>query len=104
MIARSIQTLQRVEPEYIAADTRVEEETLPGYRAERYFPVNIGDTFRSRYQIITKLGYGVTSTTCLCRDLLYALIRTVPSYHCCLDEGESTPDVESSRWDQRAGT
>ncbi|KAJ1706752.1 srpk [Aspergillus flavus] len=47
----------------------VEEETLPHYIAERYYPVRIGEIFQSRYQVLTKLGYGSASTIWLCRDL-----------------------------------
>ncbi|EAW14130.1 uncharacterized protein ACLA_071630 [Aspergillus clavatus NRRL 1] len=46
-----------------------EEETLPGYVKERYYPVRIGEVFRSRYQVVTKLGFGSSSTVWLCRDL-----------------------------------
>ncbi|PLB43275.1 kinase domain protein [Aspergillus steynii IBT 23096] len=47
----------------------VEEETLPHYRPEEYYPVNIGDVYQARYQITGKLGYGAYSTSWLCRDL-----------------------------------
>lgn len=46
-----------------------EEESLPGYLKERDYPVRIGEIFRSRYQIVTKLGFGSSSTVWLCRDL-----------------------------------
>ncbi|PTU17531.1 hypothetical protein P175DRAFT_0504826 [Aspergillus ochraceoroseus IBT 24754] len=46
-----------------------EEETLPGYLKERYYPVHIGEVFRSRYQVMTKLGFGSSSTVWLCQDL-----------------------------------
>ncbi|EFE38488.1 hypothetical protein TRV_06817 [Trichophyton verrucosum HKI 0517] len=48
---------------------KIEEERFGDYVAERYYPVNIGEIFCSRYQIITKLGFGATSTIWLCRDL-----------------------------------
>jgi serine/threonine-protein kinase SRPK3 len=46
-----------------------EEETLPGYRASSYYPVNIGEVFAGRYQAVVKLGFGSSSTVWLCRDL-----------------------------------
>lgn len=46
----------------------VEEERFPGYVAERYYPVHIWETFQSRYKVITKLGFGASSTIWLCRD------------------------------------
>ena len=56
---------------------KVEEETLPYYLAERYYPVRIGEIFRSRYQVLTKLGYGSASTIWLCRDLQYVLNTSI---------------------------
>lgn len=53
----------------VAADIKMEEETLTNYRAERYYPVRIGDVFRYKYQIVAKLGFGMYSTVWLCRDL-----------------------------------
>jgi serine/threonine-protein kinase SRPK3 len=53
----------------LPTDTKVEEETLPGYVASRYYPVQIGEVFRARYQIVGKLGFGATSTVWLARDL-----------------------------------
>lgn len=50
-------------------EDRIEEETLPFYNPDRYYPVHIGQVFKSRYQVTAKLGYGVNSTVWLCRDL-----------------------------------
>jgi serine/threonine-protein kinase SRPK3 len=47
----------------------VEEETIPDYRAQRYYPVVFGEVFSERYQVVGKLGYGSSSTIWLCRDL-----------------------------------
>ncbi|OJD13964.1 hypothetical protein AJ78_05651 [Emergomyces pasteurianus Ep9510] len=46
----------------IDASENIEEETLPNYKAEKYYPAQIGEVFNNRYQIVGKLGYGVTST------------------------------------------
>ncbi|EWG53616.1 CMGC/SRPK protein kinase [Fusarium verticillioides 7600] len=46
-----------------------EEEEIPGYEASRFYPVEIGEVFRGRYQAVTKLGYGSSSTIWLARDL-----------------------------------
>jgi hypothetical protein len=48
---------------------KIEEENLPDYLKERYYPVQIGEGFSTRYQVITKLGFGSSSTVWLCRDL-----------------------------------
>lgn len=47
----------------------IEEEELPLYKPENYYPVHIGEVFLSRYQVVSKLGYGTSSTVWLCRDL-----------------------------------
>ncbi|PGH04662.1 CMGC/SRPK protein kinase [Blastomyces parvus] len=68
---------QRVSPltfpssgfDLLDASESIEEETLPTYRAEKYYPARIGEIFNDRYQIVGKLGYGVTSTVWLGRDL-----------------------------------
>jgi hypothetical protein len=48
---------------------RFEEERLPSYKAEEFFPVRLGDIYRSRYRVVAKLGFGTASTVWLCRDL-----------------------------------
>ncbi|KAJ7151047.1 kinase-like domain-containing protein [Mycena filopes] len=53
----------------ISASELVEEERLPDYLATRYYPVRIGELLASRYQVVGKLGFGVTSTVWLARDL-----------------------------------
>lgn len=54
----------------------IEEETLPDYDAEHFYPAHIGDTLNARYSVLGKLGYGVTSTVWLCRDLTRYLVST----------------------------
>lgn len=48
---------------------KLEEEQLPGYSPEDFYPVKIGDVFQSRYQVAGKLALGGHSTVWLCRDL-----------------------------------
>ncbi|GLB19749.1 hypothetical protein AtubIFM61612_009665 [Aspergillus tubingensis] len=48
---------------------KLEEETLPWYSPEGFYPVRVGEVFQSRYQVVGKLGYGGYSTIWLCRDL-----------------------------------
>ena len=55
----------------IPSSQRVEEETLPDYVASRYYPANVGEVLRDRYQVVGKLGYGTSSTVWLARDLRY---------------------------------
>lgn len=55
--------------ETIQADQPVEEEELPDYKADRFYPVKLGDIFQDRYQTLAKLGSGSSSTSWLARDL-----------------------------------
>lgn len=57
--------------ETISPNEKLEEERLPSYNYEEYYPIRIGEVINSRYQIVAKLGYGVTSTVWLSRDLQY---------------------------------
>ena len=52
----------------LCLDRSVEEETLPAYDPEEFYPVHIGDVFNGKYQVLGKLGFGANSTVWLCRD------------------------------------
>ncbi|KAG8801965.1 hypothetical protein FRC16_010722 [Serendipita sp. 398] len=54
----------------IASSQLVEEETWEWYKPEEFYPVHIGEVFKSQYQVVGKLGYGAYGTAWLCRDLL----------------------------------
>jgi hypothetical protein len=51
----------------------VEEEKRKGPWKGEYYPVVLGSVLDSRYQVVGKLGFGVSSTVWLARDLRYAL-------------------------------
>ncbi|QUC23494.1 uncharacterized protein UV8b_07735 [Ustilaginoidea virens] len=55
--------------ELIDPSQKVEEERLPFYNRDEYYPMRIGDVVYGHYQIVAKLGYGTTSTVWLSRDL-----------------------------------
>lgn len=47
----------------------IEEETLPKYSYQTFYGVKIGEKLNNgRYEIITKLGFGMTATVWLARD------------------------------------
>lgn len=48
--------------EKLPLDHKVEEETVPQYKAEKFDPVRLGEVFCSKYQIVAKLGFGTSST------------------------------------------
>lgn len=58
----------------IPVETPIDEETLPYYAAEQFYPVHIGDVYDSRYRVAGKLGFGAYSTSWLCWDLRYDAI------------------------------
>lgn len=49
---------------------RIEEETWEWYTPDEFYPVRIGQVFKSKYQVVGKLGYGAYATVWLCRDLV----------------------------------
>jgi hypothetical protein len=57
-----------MEPRALSASLPVEEETLPNYDPDEFYPVRIGDAFNGKYLVIGKLGFGANSTVWLCRD------------------------------------
>lgn len=56
--------------ELLDQSQELDEETLPTYQPEKYYPVNQGEIVNDRYQILAKIGYGVTSTVWLAKDLM----------------------------------
>ncbi|GAB0135269.1 hypothetical protein EsDP_00003614 [Epichloe bromicola] len=50
-------------------DRNIEEEELPEYDPDHFYPVRLGEIFDGRFQTVTKLGYGSSSTIWLARDL-----------------------------------
>jgi len=57
--------------ELVSSSVVLDEEMFDDYSTERYYPVNIGDVFASRYQVLGKLGFGSSSTVWLGRDLRF---------------------------------
>lgn len=65
--------LRKYHPARMNTAQLLEEETLPFYKHEQYYPVKIGQILDSSYKILGKLGYGSYSTVWLARD-----VRCVP--------------------------
>lgn len=53
----------------LPSEAPIEEETVPGYEASSYFPVEPGYVFNQRYEALAKLGWGSCSTAWLVRDI-----------------------------------
>lgn len=62
----------------ISVEDKIEEETIPNYKPESFYPVRLGEVFISRYQVVAKLGFGTSSTVWLCRDLEYVIAAFSP--------------------------
>ncbi|KAM0424572.1 hypothetical protein ACHAPT_010291 [Fusarium lateritium] len=55
----------------LPVEAKIEEELVPGYHPDDFYPVHLDELFHGRYRVVSKLGYGVGSTVWLCRDLQY---------------------------------
>lgn len=53
----------------IDSSHKIEEEEWEWYTLDEFYPVQIGQVFNSKYQVVGKLGYGAYATVWLCRDL-----------------------------------
>jgi hypothetical protein len=47
----------------------VDEEISPVYNSKHFYPAKPGEVFADRYQTLVKVGWGVSSTVWLARDL-----------------------------------
>ena len=56
-------------PDIISSLKPIEEETNPKYNPHAFYPAKYGETLHDRYQIVAKLGYGVTATVWIAKDL-----------------------------------
>lgn len=67
--ASPVRHFAQLNAQLLNSSDKLEEETLTWYSQDRFYPVKIGETFQSRYQVIGKLGFGGYSTVWLSRDL-----------------------------------
>ncbi|KZF25505.1 kinase-like protein [Xylona heveae TC161] len=76
----------------ISASRKIEEETIPGYSAFRYYPTRIGEVFKERYQVVGKLGFGASSTVWLARDMNCCRYVTLKIYINSASMGQQLDD------------
>jgi hypothetical protein len=57
-----------------------EEERLPWYSHDQFYPARIGEVLDSSFKVIGKLGYGAYSTVWLCRDIRYVWHSSLPPF------------------------
>lgn len=66
-------TSTNMTPRQLPISIPIEEESLPNYVAEKYYPARIGQVLDSRYRILCKLGCGTGSTVWLARDQTWVI-------------------------------
>ncbi len=57
------------QPDIISAAKPIEEETQPKYDATKFYAAKVGEILNDRYKLVAKLGYGMTATVWLAKDL-----------------------------------
>ncbi|ROV98386.1 hypothetical protein VMCG_07192 [Cytospora schulzeri] len=72
----------------ISKSDKLEEENHVWYSTKNWYPIQIGEVFQDRYQVITKIGYGTASTSWLARDLNKHRYVTIKVYAADQDQGE----------------
>lgn len=72
----------------IGKSDKLEEENHAWYSTKNWYPVQIGEVFQDRYQVITKIGYGTASTSWLGRDLREHRYVTIKVYAADQQQGE----------------
>lgn len=73
--------------------SKFEEEKLIGCKADAFYPVHLGEVFKSKYQVVAKFGFGTASTVWLCRDLQLS----DPSRDSCLSSDRLAAKMRYSR-------
>jgi len=68
--------------EVLGSEYLIEEETFSWYNPDEFYPVQNGEIFQSKYQVLGKLGFGSVSTAWLYRDLVY-VIFPLTSFEIC---------------------
>ncbi|PYH47134.1 protein kinase [Aspergillus saccharolyticus JOP 1030-1] len=56
-------------PDPTVWDNPIQEDGYSGYRSKDYYPAKPGEILGGRYQLITKLNWGTTSTVWMARDV-----------------------------------
>ncbi|KAJ5979105.1 hypothetical protein N7501_002447 [Penicillium viridicatum] len=76
----------------ISTSQAIEEETIPGYIAGRYYPTRIGEILKDWYQVVGKLGFGASSTVWLARDIDYCRYVTLKIFIKSTSMGQQLDD------------
>jgi hypothetical protein len=86
-------------PESLPLDVLVDEENVPGYRPQYFYPANPGDVLNRRYELKAKIGWGSSSTVWLAPTIAISLLHRL--YHASSSSfplpASSLPDLFTSR-------
>jgi len=53
----------------LSSTKQIEEELLPKYSPQAFYSARIGEKLNDRYEVLAKLGFGMTATVWLAKDL-----------------------------------
>ena len=76
----------------------VEEERIPGYVAETFYPARPGELLHGRYKILTKLGFGSSSTVWLGKDMSRCAITPSSQFSHAISNIQSRWFWQSNRY------
>jgi hypothetical protein len=65
------------------------EEGRAAYRPSGFHPAYIGDVFHDKYEVLSKIGYGVYSTIWLSRVLSTRTSEPIPAFYFPVHESAS---------------
>ncbi|CAI6337692.1 unnamed protein product [Periconia digitata] len=90
-----ISRISRFQSTKINASELFEEERLPWYSHDQFYPARPGEILDSSFKVIGKLGYGAYSTVWLCRDIRYVWQRDAGfvAVKICTRDAEKTPQL-----------
>ncbi|KAJ5146587.1 protein kinase [Penicillium bovifimosum] len=81
-------------PKLISSSKLVDEERVPWYGHNRFYPAKPGDVLADCFQILVKIGYGSSSTAWLARDLRQYVNSMISSPNIALNSVSDSSDGE----------
>lgn len=84
-ISRTLHSLSRKPltlppPTLLPQHELIDEEISPGYNPKTFYPANPGDVLADRYQILVKVGWGMSSTVWFARDMRGYSLSKLPTH------------------------